>query len=90
MTEDDSVWEEMTEESEETHESLPSVYMKKVLFFHKLKRNPTHKSIMSTLKRARDEEEMDFDEALNYATEKRKFLILRKRIVNTSEAEEDN
>ena len=32
---------------------------------------------MKSLKRARDDEDMDFDEALDYAADKRKFLILK-------------
>ena len=32
---------------------------------------------MKTLKRARDDEDMDFNEALDYAADKRKFLILK-------------
>ena len=44
---------------------------------------------METLKRARDEEGMDFPEALDYAINKRSFLIKRQNDNNEHEDEDD-
>ena len=42
---------------------------------------------MKSLKRARDDEDMVFDEALDYAADKRKFLILK--VAKTTRATEE-
>ena len=43
-----------------------------------MKKDRTHDSVMQTLHRVKDEEDMDFEEALEYAIEKRRFLIQRR------------
>ena len=42
-----------------------------------LKSDDTAQAIMETLKRAKEDDGMKFSEALDYANDKRKFLILR-------------
>ena len=58
--------------------SITDVYKEKVLFLRAMKKDPTHKSIMETLRKVKDEDGMDFEEALDYAVDKRKFLIYRQ------------
>ena len=43
-----------------------------------LKGSKFHDSVMQNFHRVRDEEDMDFEEALEYAIEKRRFLIQRR------------
>ena len=50
-------------------------FKRNVKFYRSLKRDETYQAVMSTLQRARDDDVMDFDEALDYAVDKRKFLI---------------
>ena len=42
-----------------------------------LRRDPSIKKVMKAVKKAMDEDDMDYDEALEHVVEKRKFLILR-------------
>ena len=53
-----------------------------------LKHDRTHQQVMKTLKRARDDEDMGFNEALDYAADKRKFLILK--VAKTTLVTEDD
>ena len=45
------------------------------MFFRSLRRDETYQAVLKTLEKAKDDEEMDFSEALDYAVDKRKFLI---------------
>ena len=71
------IWKPILEESNASGESVLEVYKMKVKFCRQLKKNSTHKAVMATLKRAKEDEDMDFEEALDYAVDKRKFLITR-------------
>ena len=64
----------MNSKDDET-EQLSEIYKEHMLFFHEMRKDPTHQKIQGTLKRLRDEEEMDWDEALDYAVKKRRFLF---------------
>ena len=72
------IWKYILEESEKDQETPMETYKLTVKLYHLLKNDQTHKSIMETVQKARDEEDMDFNEALDYAVDKRKFLIQRK------------
>ena len=63
---------------EESGISITDVYKDKILFLRAMKKDSIHKAVMQTLQRVRDEEDMDFAEALDYAIEKRRFLIYRQ------------
>ena len=45
---------------------------------------------MTTVQKAMEEEDMDFEEALDYAVDKRKFLILRNVEAKTVDDDENN
>ena len=72
------IWKYILEESEKDQDTPMETYKLTVKLYQLLKNDQTHKSIMETVQRARDEEDMDFAEALDYAVDKRKFLIQRK------------
>ena len=74
------IWKYILEESEKDQDTPMETYNLTVKLYQLLKNDQTHKSIMETVQRARDEEDMDFAEALDYAVDKRKFLIQRKII----------
>ena len=42
---------------------------------HRLKKDPLYQKLMETAKRGRQEDEMDWEESVAYAVEKRKFLL---------------
>jgi hypothetical protein len=54
---------------------------KKVIHFsnlsHRLKHDPTYQKIMQTAKRAREEDDMDFEESVTHAAKRRKLLLDR-------------
>ena len=72
------IWKLIVDESIYRERSIIELYKEKVLFSKSLKKDDTHSSIMHTLMKAQEEEDMDFHEALDYAVDKRKFLIQRK------------
>ena len=72
------IWKLIVDESIYRERSIIELYKEKVLFSKSLKKDDTHRSIMHTLMKAQEEEDMDFHEALDYAVDKRKFLIQRK------------
>ena len=72
------IWRSIINECEYRELSITELYKEKVLFSKSLKMDDTHKAIMRTLQKAQEEENMDFHEALDYAIDKRKFLIQRK------------
>ena len=43
-----------------------------------LKRDPTHKKILATANKLRDDEEYDEEEAMKYALKKRRYVLERK------------
>ena len=47
------------------------------MFCRSLKRDETYQAVINTLEKAKDDDEMDFEEALDYAVDKRKFIIYR-------------
>ena len=71
------VWKVISDEAAEDDGDVVESYKRNVKFCRSLKHDETHQQVMKSLMRARDDEDMDFDEALDYAADKRKFLILK-------------
>ena len=61
----------------ELEESITESMKTSINICRSLKRDDTVKAIMETLKRAQEDDNMKFSEALDYAIDKRKFIILR-------------
>ena len=47
------------------------------MFCRSLRRDEMYQAVLKTLEKAKDDEGMDFSEALDYAVDKRKFLIYK-------------
>ena len=74
-----AVWSIMIKESNDSENSIAEVYKEKILFHHFMKKDQTYQAIMKTLKRFREEEEdIGFEEALNLAVYKRRYLIQKQ------------
>ena len=57
---------------------LQRLYLHYLKWFRLLKRDPVHEEVMKTLRRFVDEEEgMDYEEAVDAAVERPKFLLNR-------------
>lgn len=72
------IWDKLIEECQESGLSIGDAYKERILFLRAMKKDRVHDSVMQTLHRVRDEEDMDFEEALEYAIEKRRYLIQRR------------
>ena len=72
-----NVWFVMTSEAETRNITISQVYKEKILFYNALKFDASHKAIMKTSKGAREMFDMDFLESVEYAIDKRKFLLKR-------------
>ena len=90
MDEDDApvidVWLVMSREALDRDVSISQVYKEKILFLESLKHDSIHKSILQTSKNALEDDDMDFVESIDYAIDKRKFLlhrIFQNKIENT-------
>ena len=46
-------------------------------WFHHLRRDPVHREVMNTLRRFMNEESINYEEAMEAAVDKRKFLLSR-------------
>ena len=73
-----NVWDEMKRKADTTNDSFLRVYKDAIIFANSLKRADTHREVMKTFKKARNEDDMDFEEALDFALDRRKFLIVRE------------
>ena len=74
-----NIWHHLHNESERRQTHLIFLYKELVLLSKALKRDEIHQAVMRTVERAQEEEEMDFLEALDFAIDKRKFLLRRQR-----------
>ena len=72
------IWDMLRNKAKNTNNSLKNVYKYYVLLVKSFKHDEIHQKVMETVKRAQDEDEMDFREALDYAISKRTFLINRQ------------
>ena len=77
--------------NEEVIKEVPitTLYKQLVLISKALKQDEIHQAAMHTVTKAREEEEMDFREALDYAIDKRKFLIQRRTPLKDKEDSEE-
>ena len=80
------VWKVIADEAAEDDGDVVESYKRNVKLCRSLKHDETHQQVMKSLKRARDGEDMGFDEALDFAADKSKFLILK--VVKTTRAAE--
>ena len=87
------IWDMLTHKAKSTNSSLSAVYRYFVLLVKSFKHDEIHQKIMETVKRAQDEDDMDFREALDYSIKKRTFLLNRQATNGTehsNEKEEDD
>ncbi len=56
---------------------LRRIYLERLKWTHRIKRDALHREVMKTLRRLINEDDMDFDEVAESAVEKRKFLLNR-------------
>ena len=71
------VWKVISGEADEEEGGVLESFKRNVLFYRSLKRDETYQAVINTLEKAKDDDEMDFEEALDYAVDKRKFIIYR-------------
>ena len=71
------VWMMMKNEAQQSNMTILELYKENILFHRRLKRSTIHQAIMKTMNRVKEEDDMSFSEALDYAIDKRKFLILQ-------------
>ena len=71
------VWKVIIRDANEQDGDVLASFKRNVHFCRSLKRDKMYQKVTETLKRVKDDEEMEHDEALDYAKHKRKFLIER-------------
>ena len=71
------VWKVIFREAHEDDGDVLASFKRNVQFCRSLKRDKTYQKVTETLKRVKQDEEMEYGEALDYATDKRRFLIER-------------
>ena len=84
------VWKVIADETAEDDGNVVESYKINVKFCRSLKNDETHQKVMKSLKRVRDGEDMGFDEALDYAADKKKFLILKVAKITRAMEEGDD
>lgn len=84
------IWDMLTHKAKSTNTSLSKVYRYYVLLVKSFKYDQIHQQIMGTVKRAQDEEEMDFLEALDYSIKKMSFLINRHAETGSEHSNEED
>ena len=72
-----NVWNTILNEARDSNISVLESFKQNVMFCRSLRRDETYQAVLKTLEKAKDDEEMDFSEALDYAVDKRKFLIYK-------------
>jgi hypothetical protein len=77
VEEEVDVWKVITDEADGEDGGVLESFKRNVLFCRSLKRDETYQAVINTLEKAKDDEKMDFEEALDYAVDKRKFIIYR-------------
>ena len=71
------VWKVITDEADDEDGGVLQAFKRNVLFCRSFKRDETYQAVINTLEKVKEDEEMDFAEALDYAVDKRKFIIYR-------------
>ena len=72
---------------------LRRIYLQRLIWIHRIKRDALHRKVMNTLHRFIDEDDMDFEEAAESAVEKRKFLlnrVLTKKVLPEEPEDDDD
>ena len=72
-----NIWKVITEEADDDDGGVLEAFKINILFCRSLKRDETYQAVINTLEKVKDDEEMDFAEALAYAVDKRKFIIYK-------------
>ena len=92
---DIDIWKGIAREADlyENGDAL-TAFKDNVNFAKRLLADETYRKVMTTLKKAQFEDDMDFDEAFTYAIKKRKVLILRaieeaRKAIEEEEKEEE-
>lgn len=80
-----NVWYVVLEDAETHDISVLESFKRNVIFCRSLERDETYQAVLNTMDKVKDVEEMKFSEALDYAVDKRKFLIQKA----AEEAEEN-
>ena len=71
------VWPSMREEVDED-ENILQVFKRKFLYNRSFENDAVVTAVIATMQKAQREDDMDMQEALDYAIEKRKYLIIRQ------------
>ena len=77
-TYDDTEKEAFEKMKSEYNKDLRKYYLQFLQEMHSLKKPRVHRDVVETAKRLRDMEDYDYDEPLQYAVKKRKYLISKK------------
>ena len=72
------VWQRIVKKSVKHGQNILDTYKDKVIFCRSFDDDTTHAEVIRTLEKVQEDEGMDFEEALDYAVDKRKFLIMRE------------
>ena len=87
--EEKSIWTDIYNLVKTGNRKPLEAYKEVVVQAETLRTDPVHKKVMKTLKRYREEDDMDFEEALDKTIHKRRFLILREITQQHDEEEEE-
>ena len=88
--EDTDIWRLIAKEAQDNDDGdFLQTFIRNVIFCRRFKDDKTFKQIKDTIQKAQDKFNMDFHEALEYAVDKRKFLI-KRAICNATEDSSDN
>ena len=72
------VWQRIVKKSVKHGRNILDTYRDEVIFCRSFDDDTTHAEVIRTLEKVQEDEGMDFEEALEYAVDKRKFLIMRE------------
>ena len=72
-----NVWTTILDEARDSNIGVLESFKQNVMFCRSLRQDETYQAVLKTLEKAKDDEEMDFSEVLDYAVDKRKFLIYK-------------
>jgi hypothetical protein len=86
------VWNVIVNEAEDVVNGVVEEFKSRVDFCRSLKLDKTYRKIKETMQKAMDDEDMKFNEALDYAADKRRFLIARvaRKVVQDEQANNDD
>ena len=84
-----NVWNTILDDARDSNISVLESFKQNVMFRRFLRRDDTYQAVLKTLEKAKEDEEMDFSEALDYAVDKRKFLIYKSADETEQVAQEE-